>query len=441
MSEVKYAPVGAMVSDTNSADLVIPDHLGFLSELDVMLLVSPTAQFGVALITLDCVSQVDGVLGYRAGDALCAQAVDLLRHALKDEDCVYRVGRNELACLFHRLPSETHAVLAAYKVLRTLSTQLCVNGYYFDVSPIVGIALAAHGKQNADEMLRQANIAAQQAQQKNERFAIYAAKLEVARSEQFELQAELRDAITQDKLEVYFQPKVDLRTGAIAGVESLVRWNHPSKGYIAPLVFVNLAESSGFISELTMRVLDLTLGHYQALHTVASSLRIAINLSPKDLRDSDFPGVMQTALNNWRIPADCVTLELLEATLMEGEGRHDESLGCLKEMGLHLSIDNFGTGSFSMSRLRNLPVDEIKIDMSFVRHMLTYASDEWIVQSIIKIAHDLNLKVVAEGVEDTATLQRLKDLGCDFAQGYCISRPLSAAEIVTFLSDWKGLPA
>jgi EAL domain-containing protein (putative c-di-GMP-specific phosphodiesterase class I)/GGDEF domain-containing protein len=441
VDEVNHATGGETTSDANVPYTVQPDHLGFLSELDAILLGSSAPQLGVALISLDCVSQVDGALGYIAGDALCSQVVSLLRHALKAEDCIYRVGRNELACVFHRLPSETHAVLAAYKVLRTLSTPQCVQGYYFDVNPVVGITLASLESINADEMLRQANMATQQAKLKSERFAVYAPKLEVVRLEQLQLQAELRDAITQNKLEVYFQPKVDLQTGVIVGVESLVRWNHPTKGQIPPSVFVSLAESSGFISELTLRVLSLTLSHYQALHKVTESLHIAINLSPKDLRDSDFPDVMQTALNDWDIPADCVTLELVEATLMEDQGVHDESLEALQKMGLHLSIDDFGTGYFSMNRLRNLPVDEIKIDMSFVRHMLSYASDEWIVQSIIKIAHDLNIKVVAEGVEDTATLQRLKELGCDFAQGFCISPPLSPAEILTFLSEWKGLPA
>ncbi len=420
--------------------ILLPDHLGFLNELDAIIGIADGPQLGIALISLDCVSRIDGLLGYRDGDLFCVEVAHLLGQALKEGDRVFRVGRNELVCLLRRVPSETHAVLAAYKILRTLNTSLSVDGRYFDASPFVGIAIVAKENKDANEILRQANIAMHEARQKKNRFAIYDGKLDALRLNQFQMQSDLRVAITNNELEVCFQPKVDLRSGRVAGVESLVRWRHPTKGDIPPEDFVPLAEASGFISELTMRVLHLSLSHYEAMRAVSDHLHIAVNLSPTDFRESDLSEVIRQVLNVWNIPAESLTLELTETTVMEDDGMYDETFESLKQLGVQLSIDDFGTGYSSMSRLRNLPMNELKIDMSFVRHMLTYASDEWIVLSMIKLAHDLGLTVVAEGVEDMQTLRRLRDLGCDLVQGYFISKPLNAEDTLVFLANWKGFP-
>ena len=420
--------------------ILVPDHLGFLAELDAAIENSAGVSLGVALVSFDCVTSIDSMLGYRAGDAFCTQVAAMLEHALKDGDRVFRVGRHELVCLLRRMPSETHAVLAAYKILRTLSTSVCIEGYYFDATPYVGIALSSQENNRADEISRQANIAMYEAKQKKDRFVVYQPKLEKLRLQQFQLQSDLRLAITNNELQVHFQPKVDLQTGVIVGVESLVRWFHANKGEIPPEDFIPLAESSGFMSGLTMRVMNLALSHYETLHAASAPLQIAINLSIKDLRENDFPTVVQSVLNVWNIPAQSVTFELTETAVMEDDGMYDESFERLKEMGVQLSIDDFGTGYSSMSRLHNLPVNELKIDMRFVQKMLAYASDEWIVQSMIKLAHDLGLKVVAEGVEDMATLRQLKEFGCDLVQGYCVSPPLDADAMVTFLAEWRGLP-
>jgi EAL domain-containing protein (putative c-di-GMP-specific phosphodiesterase class I) len=189
-----------------------------------------------------------------------------------------------------------------------------------------------------------------------------------------------------------------------------------------------------------MRVLNSALRHYEAMQAVSPHFHLAVNLSAKDLQESHLPEVIQQLLGMWNVPAESLTLELTETAVMEDDAIYGESLERLKETGIRLSIDDFGTGYSSMTRLRDLPLDELKLDMSFVQNMLTSPPDERIVRSMITLAHDLELLVVAEGVEDFATLQRLKEFGCDIAQGYFISKPLNSAGIVDFLSSWKGLP-
>lgn len=419
----------------------LPDHLGFLTELAATLgRMSADSRIGVALISLDCVDRIDGMMGYRAGDSFCAQIAQMLAQILKPGDGVFRTGRHEVACLLRSVPSEAHAVLAAHKILRTLNTSLCVDGSYFYVVPIVGIAIGSRENNDADSLLRQANIAMHEAKFRKDKYAVYEARLDAPRVVQFQLQTDLRNAIAENGLDVYFQPKMDARSGQIAGVESLARWKHSSKGAISPEKFIPVAESSGFISDLTLRMLNAALYHYDAMQAVCANLHLAVNVSPTDLQESHLPEVVQQMLGLWNVPPDRLTLELTETAVMEDDARYGESLLKLREAGIRLSIDDFGTGYSSMSRLRDLPINELKIDMSFVKNMLTSSSNERIVRSMITLAHDLELLVVAEGVEDLATLQRLQEFGCDLIQGYYVSKPLNSEKIVEFLAAWKGLP-
>ncbi len=413
----------------------LPDHLGFLAELDAALRGPDSGSaVGVALVSLECIGRVDGMLGYRAGDALCTQAIGLLRQALKAGDSVRRIGRNELACLLRRLPSAGHGILAAHKILRALDQRLRVEGTQIHATPLVGISFGAAPACDGDSLLRQANVALCEARRNRDRYAIYDLNLDAPRLLQFQLQTALRNAVADNALDVQFQPKLDLRSGAIAGVESLARWSLPSKGDIPPSQFIPVAEAAGFISDLTLRMLNAALCRYDAMQAVASGLHVAVNLSPTDLQDRQLPEVVRQALGAWGVPPDRLVLELTETAVMEDDAVCGASLERLKETGIRLSIDDFGTGYSSMSRLRNLPLDELKLDMSFVSNLLSSPRDERIVRSMIALAHDLGLTVVAEGVEDGATLQRLREFGCDLVQGYYVSRPLGPDQMVEFLA-------
>lgn len=419
----------------------IPDHLGLLAKLDGMLgRLDGQGRMGLALLSLDCLARIDGMLGYLAGDVLCAEVAGLLRQALKPGDSVYRVGRAELACVLGKLTSPGHAVLAANRILRALDARLSVEGSFIRATPRVGIAIGERGD-DGNTLLRRANVAMHEARRSHEHYAVYEPRLDEPNRIQFQLQNALREAIEDNSLAVSFQPKLHLRTNTIAAVETLVRWNHVARGDIPPSHFIPVAEASGFISDLTLRVLNAALRDYAAMSAVAENIQVAVNLSAKDLQERHLPELVQQLLGTWNVPAARLTLELTETAMLEDEAVYVDALSRLREIGVHLSIDDFGTGYSSMSRLRNLPLDEVKLDISFVRDMLASPRDERIVGSMIALAHDLGLSVVAEGVEDGATLQRLREYDCDLVQGYWVSKPLSLDELVAFLGGWKGVLA
>jgi len=416
----------------------LPDHLSLLTELDGRLgRLDGQGGMGLALLSLDCLARIDGMLGYLAGDVLCDQIAGLLRQVLKPGDCVYRVGRGELACVLSKMSSTGHAVLAATRILRVLEARLSVEGAFIRATPRVGVAIGESGD-DGNTLLRRANVAMHEARRSYEHYAVYERRLDEPNQIQFQLQSALREAIEDNSLAVSFQPKLHLGTNTITSVETLVRWSHAAQGDIPPSHFIPVAEASGFISELTLRVLNAALCGYATMSAEVENIQVAVNVSAKDLQERHLPEVIQQLLGTWNVPAARLTLELTETAMLEDEAVYVDALSRLKETGVRLSIDDFGTGYSSMSRLRFLPLDEIKLDISFVRDMLASPRDERIVGSMIALAHDLGLSVVAEGVEDGATLQRLREYGCDLVQGYWVSKPLSLDELVAFLRGWTG---
>lgn len=416
----------------------LPDHLALLAELDGTLgRLGAQDRMGLALLSLECLTRIDGMLGYLAGDALCAAVAGLLQQALKPGDRVFRIGRGTLACVLGKLPSPGHAALAASRILRALDSRLSIEGSSLRATPRVGIVIGSRGD-DGNTLLRRAHVAMHGARRRHDHFAVYEPSLDEPYQIQFQLQNALREAIEDNSLTVCFQPKLHLRTDTIDSVETLVRWNHAAQGDIPPSRFIPVAEASGFISDLTLHVLNAALCDYAAISAVAENIQVAVNLSAKDLQERHLAEVVQQLLGTWNVPAARLTLELTETAMLEDEAVYVEALSRLRETGVRLSIDDFGTGYSSMSRLRNLPLDEVKLDISFVRNMLASPRDEHIVGSLIELAHNLGLSVVAEGVEDGATLQRLQEYDCDLVQGYWVSKPLLLDELVGFLGGWKG---
>jgi diguanylate cyclase len=248
---------------------------------------------------------------------------------------------------------------------------------------------------------------------------------------------ELRQAIEQDELTLHFQPKVDL-TGGLAGVEALVRWRHPQRGVVPPDQFIPLAEHTGLIKPLTRWVLEAALRQCRAWLAGGREIPVAVNVSMHDLHDTGFPNTIAGLLASNGVPARCLRVEITECAIMADPARAQEVLERLRALGIGVAVDDFGTGYSSLAYLKRLPVDELKIDRSFVRHLAEDDNDRAIVRSTIGLAHDLGLNVVAEGVEDQAAWDLLGRFGCDLVQGYFVSRPLPAAELVHWLeaSPW-----
>ncbi|MBT9611671.1 MAG: EAL domain-containing protein [Burkholderiales bacterium] len=414
---------------------LIPNHLICLDALDEALreAAAQSRPLGICLLWLDSVYRIDALFGYRAGDTVCAQSLTHLKSILKEADQVFRVGRSEIACLLPTLSNETQAVLAAHKIIRTLGSQLTLDQYSVHSEPYVGVALfPAHG-QGADTLLQRASSALREARIRKEPVFIYSNEADTATQLQLQLQTDLRHALDENVLTLNHQPQTDLRTGRVVGVEALSRWHSPLRGAVSPAIFIPAAEAAGLMHRLTVRVLNMALRELQELQPAAQDLSISINLSAHDLIQAELPALLTQALSTWGVPPEQVVMEITETAIMDDQRARATTLERLKEIGVQLAIDDFGTGYSSLARLKYLPVDELKIDVSFIRHMLHDIRDENIVRSIIDLAHHLKLRVVAEGVEDDATLQRLIDMGCDVAQGYFLSPPLPLEQCRSWL--------
>jgi diguanylate cyclase len=387
---------------------------------------------GCAALVVDLgeIWRVDSVLGFKATDDLLRQVGMALRAALRDTDQVGHIGRDRFGCLLGNLASTEHAALAANKILRTLSEAFYVRGQVFYLSACVGIGLGDESCESHDELLRRAAKAVADARARYVRIGTYDGASDPFALFQFDLQADLKQAIENNELFLCYQPQISVSSGSVVGAEALLRWRHPKKGPIPPDRLVRVAESTGLMADLTEWILHTALRECAEYQRAGVDVGVSINLSAQNLREPDIVAVISQALDLWGVEGRRVVIELTETAVMDDQPQGLETFRQLKALGVELSMDDFGTGYSSMARLRDLTLNELKIDMSFVRNMLSAPVHERIVQSMVGLAHNLDLRVVAEGVEDQPILDRLKAIGCDVAQGYLISKPVPFSEFV-----------
>ncbi len=344
---------------------------------------------------------------------------------------IARLGGDEFAVL---LPGADgpQAVLVAEQLSDALPEPFVVDGYALYVGASVGVALYPEHGDDPDGLLRCADVAMYVAKRASDDLAIYSSDQDRHSAERLALIGELRSAIEENQLIVHYQPKVDFARGQLVGVEALVRWQHPHRGIVAPTEFIPLAEQTGLIRPLGAWVLGEALRQQHEWRKVGLDIAVAVNLSTQNLNDP-LPDQIGELLARWCTPANRLLIEITESALMADPERAMGVLFRLREMGVRIAIDDFGTGYSSLSYLKRLPVDEIKIDRSFIRDMATDDDDMAIVRSTIALGHDLGLSVVAEGMEDGATWDLLADVGCDIAQGYFVARPMAAQQLVAWL--------
>jgi EAL domain-containing protein (putative c-di-GMP-specific phosphodiesterase class I) len=301
-----------------------------------------------------------------------------------------------------------------------------------DVQASIGAVLFPdHGK-DVDTLMQRADVAMYVAKQDNIGFVVYSKDLDEHSPHRLTLMGELREGIKCDELKLYYQPKIRSASNKLNSVEALVRWQHKIHGLMLPDDFIPLAERTGLIQDLTFWTLKEALKRCTEWHKQNINIGVAVNLSPQCLLNPEFPEILTGLLASYGFPAEFLTLEITETSIMTGADRSLKILERIHEMGVSFSIDDFGTGYSSLAYLKKLPVSEIKIDKSFVMEMLKDKSDATIVKATIQLGHNLGLKVVAEGVEDKETYSALKDMGCDILQGYYISRPAPAKDFM----DW-----
>jgi EAL domain-containing protein (putative c-di-GMP-specific phosphodiesterase class I) len=316
----------------------------------------------------------------------------------------------------------------------TLEAPLCLAEQLVDLGAGIGMALAPEHAGEADDLIALAERAMETAKRRMAGSLMFRPEMDARSAASLGLLTELRRAVEADELRLFLQPKLDLRERRIRAAEALVRWQHPTRGMVPPYQFIPFAEQTGFIREISAWVLRAAAGCAAQACAAGQPLRISVNLSTRDLLDVDLPAKVQALVSNSGCGADSLCLEITESAIMDDPKRALETAKALHAAGFKLSIDDFGTGYSSLAYLKQLPVQELKIDQSFVFGMAGDEGDRKIVKSTIELAHNLGLKVVAEGIEDEATLELLALWGCDEGQGYFIAKPMPAAELLQQLS-------
>ena len=384
------------------------------------------------IMDLDRFKDVNDTLGHHAGDELLRQIGPRLQAVLRNVDTLGRLGGDEFAVVLPNAALPAATAIAA-RLLDVLETPFVVDDRPVAVGASIGIALSPEHGLDAESLLRRADVAMYVAKRSGGGYAAYTADQDGHSSARLALFGELRGAIDRNELVLHYQPKVGCADGSLAGVEALVRWEHPQRGLVPPDDFISLAEQTGLIKPLTLWVLNAALVQLREWRLTGLQVPVAVNLSMLNLHDPQLPEIVGDLLARYRLPAEELTLELTESHLMADPERTLDVLRRLSDMGVRLSVDDFGTGYSSMTYLKRLPVNELKIDRSFVCQLVNDQEDAAIVRATMTLGHDLGLSIVAEGVEDQATWDHLRLLGCDTIQGYYISRPLPAAQITRWI--------
>jgi diguanylate cyclase (GGDEF)-like protein len=396
----------------------------------------------LALLLLDVnrFKDVNDALGHAYGDRLLRQVGERLAADVSGAREVARFGGDEFAILLAPLSGDAAALAAASSVAERLRSPFEIEGVSLDGEASIGVVLYPHDGTDSDTLLRRGEIAMYRAKSRQADYARYSAEHDHHSPARLGLIGELRGAIEAGQLVLHYQPKVDLQSGRVSGCEALVRWEHPELGLLRPSAFVPMAESTSLIRPLTRRVLEQALADLDAWRARGVELSVAVNLSARCLNDPAFPTTVRELLADARVAPARLALELTESAIMADPALTAAVLDELHRMGVALSVDDFGTGYSSLSYLQRLPVEELKIDRSFVA-AIAQETSAVIVRSTIDLGRNLGLRVVAEGVEDDEILARLRELQCPTAQGFAISPPLPAAAFLEWMSRHGSMVA
>ncbi|HEY2259515.1 MAG TPA: EAL domain-containing protein [Solirubrobacteraceae bacterium] len=392
--------------------------------------------FAVMLMDLDRFKEINDTLGHHYGDVLLRDLGPRLVSAIGPEGVIARLGGDEFAALPTE-PTEDLAVLeqVAARLTDCVADPFAVDELSLEVGASIGIARFPEDGEDSNALMRCADIAMYAAKESQCDYKIYAAEQNQHSVRRLSVLSDIRHALASDEIVVHYQPIVDLDDLTVRGAEGLVRWQHPKLGLIPPGAFVQTVEQTGLIGPLTRRVLEHSIAECAAWRRDGRDLSVAVNLSVRNLLDRDLPKEIERLLDTYSLPPEALQLEITESMIMSDPDRALTTVTRLSGLGVRMSVDDFGTGYSSLANLRRLPINELKIDRSFVSPMLRDESDLIIVRSTINLGHDLGLRIIAEGVEDEATLERLALLGCDLAQGFHLSRPMPADAFNVWLRD------
>jgi diguanylate cyclase (GGDEF)-like protein len=401
---------------------------------EVQAAITDERPFALLIIDLDQSKELNDTLGHHLGDELLRCVGPRLSSVIRDGDVVARLGGDEFGVLVRGADTEAATGTAA-RLRAALARPFALAGISLHVGASIGIAVFPEHAEDAGTLMRHADVAMYEAKRGRTGHEVYKPKDDHHSRDRLALAGEVRRALAQDEFALHYQPVADLDTGELVGVEALVRWRHPDRGLLAPGAFLPAIEHTEVMREVSHRVLAMAINQAGAWFRTDRAWRVAVNLSATDLLDRALVDDVSALLRRYGTPARRMTLEVTESILMTDPARAMEVLAELRGLGVHLALDDFGTGWSSLTHLQRMPVDEIKIDRSFVAAMATDAGSAAIVSSTVDLAHALGLRVVAEGIEDEATWTRLRTVGCDAAQGYYLSKPLAPGELESTVEE------
>jgi len=390
--------------------------------------------FGLICIDIDRFKAINETLGHHAGDRILQKVAERLSLAAGETDSLTHLGGDVFALLMRSPADPEYYARKARDIQQLFSTPLETESFSTDIEISLGIGLYPdQGAGSIKSLLQRAEVAMYAAQRAHSPFLFYEPEMEQFSIEHLVMASALKNAVTNDELILYYQPQIEIRSGRITGVESLLRWNHPQMEFIGPNVFIPMAEQTGLIHPLTQWVANEAFRNQCRWRKQGIDLLISINLAAPNLQDIMLPDDLERLAKDVNISPSGIVLEITERMLMADPRRSIRALTRLKDMGFKLSIDDFGTGYSSLAYLKDMPVDELKIDISFVEGITKNEKKLMIVRTIIDLAHNLGCKVIAEGVESDEQWQLLKELSCDIVQGFLISHPVSSGNLVQWL--------
>jgi diguanylate cyclase len=386
------------------------------------------------LIDLDRFKEVNDTLGHHVGDQLLAQIGPRLAGALRGADTVARLGGDEFAVLLPEVDGLEGALDVASRLRQALADAFGVEDVELDIDASIGVVISGIHGNDAQTLLQRADIAMYVAKQQKRGVVVYDPENDDHSPERLSLLGQLRRGIERGELFLQYQPKIDLKTREVVGVEALVRWQHPERGMVPPNDFIPLAEHTGLIGPLTMSVLNMALAQVKVWSDAGDHIPVAVNISARNLSDDAFAGKVKGLLVEHAVAATLLEVEVTESAVMLEPEKAARILNELHAIGIRIAIDDFGAGYTSLAQLKNLPISELKIDKSFILTMHSNADDAMIVKSMVDLGHSLNMKVVAEGIETAHAANTVADLQCDIGQGYHLCRPALAEALM----QWYG---
>jgi len=424
----------------------LPNRLRFGDKLESIIRNARQKRTPLAVVSIDIdrFKVINDTLGHGIGDLLLRDIAERLQKIARPEDVIARVGGDEFMLILGRITCREEIAGVAQDILTSIGRPVCIDGHELFVTASLGIGIFPGDGKNAEELVKNADTAMHKAKEEGrDNFQFYCKNFDSMTIDRMRMQSNLLRAIEQGELEVHYQPRIDMCTNEIEGVEALVRWRNPAMGVLMPDKFIPLAEEIGLVRDITLHVLEKACAQAQSLKEAGyPTVRVAVNVSSQDIQRGDLADKVDTILTTTGLSPQQLELEIAEGSLLNKPEIVSTMIAKLKRLGVKIAIDNFGTRYASLDTLKEFPVDCVKIDRLFVRHVTTDANDAAIVGAIISMAHSMGLKVVAEGIETVSQFEFLQALKCDSIQGYLISRPVPSEELIHLLGEntqvWKA---